>query len=90
MLLSYNSPQPPTIAIPQPLKPIQQSKRKILPNIWLLKRRRDSIIEGFGIIDIIVAVAIVIVTVKVEFWGFVVAPVVSGLILGPSRVRELG
>jgi len=49
------------------LKLIQQSKWKILPNIWLLKRGRDSNIKGFGIIDIAVAVAIVIVIVTVEF-----------------------
>ena len=43
--------------------------RYILPNIWLLKRGRDSNIEAFGIIDITVVVAIVIVIVMAQFGG---------------------
>jgi len=44
-------------------------KMKDLPNIWLLKRGRDSNIEAFGIIDITVVVAIVVAIVRVEFGG---------------------
>jgi len=42
---------------------------KILPNIWLLKRGRDCNIAIFGIIDIKVLVAIVMVIVIVQFGG---------------------
>jgi len=53
-----------------------------------LKRGKDSNIEVFGIIDITVVVAILIVIFMVQFGGVVGAPIVSGLILGTIRVLD--
>ena len=77
--------------MPQRLKLIPVKMKGLITKFQTLRRRRDSIIEPLVLINIIVVVATVKVIVVVftgEFCGIVVAPVVSGLILGASTSED--